>query len=211
MWDIWMRPNKWKEGHGERWKKRVWERQCTCSLPGFRVHVWRNAFIRVIPPLSNKSSVVWRASDRRAMGWTWEGGAVLEGARGFSVLGRANLPNAGLRVQGDLHVKASSITKGWKGAGQDLDNPFLFWWVVCFHAVRYWAAGPLYPHLLNPPVCFSTFCFCFVFRLFLIHGPCFFSFTWIGVMEQCNVKQRLEQLLSWLYLKAKQRHENHFT
>lgn len=46
----------------------------------------------------------------------------------------------------------------------------------------------------------------FVFRLFLIRASYFFSFTWIGVMDQCNVKRRLEQLLSWLRLKAKQHH-----
>ncbi len=40
-----------------------WFNQTETSLPGFRVHVWRNAFINVIPLLSNKASVIWRASE----------------------------------------------------------------------------------------------------------------------------------------------------
>lgn len=47
-----------------------WFNQTETSLPGFRVHVWRNAFINVIPLLSNKASVIWRASEGAgAAGW----------------------------------------------------------------------------------------------------------------------------------------------
>lgn len=176
---IWRRANKWKSDRKrepERDERREFESDSALvpcfnqtetsllSLPGFRVHVWRNAFINVIPLLSNKASVIWRASER-ASGELRGGGAVLteEGVRGkytpFSVVRRARRPNTGLSVQGDLHVKAPGITKGWKGAGQDLDNPFLFWWVVCFHAVRYWAASLLYPHLFSPLVLCPSFCF----------------------------------------------------
>lgn len=177
MRGIWRRANKWKSDRAgkrepERDERREFESDSALvpyfdqtetsllSLLGFRVHVWRNAFINVIPLLSNKASVIWRASEEPR-----GGGAVLteDGVRGkytpFSVVRRARRPNTGLCVQGDLHVKAPGITKGWKGAGQDLDNPFLFWWVVCFHAVRYWAASPLSPHLFSPLVRCSSFCF----------------------------------------------------
>lgn len=83
---IWRRANKWKSDRArkrepERDERREFESDSALvpcfnqtetsllSLPGFRVHVWRNAFINVIPLLSNKASVIWRASERRAAGW----------------------------------------------------------------------------------------------------------------------------------------------
>ncbi len=140
----------------------------------------------------------------------WRGSSRWRRVRGkytpFSVVKRARRPNTGLCVQGDLHVKAPGMTKGWKGAGQDLDNPFLFWWVVCFHAVRYWAASPLQPHLLSPLVHWFTFSLVLFSGYFLYVLLILNFFMWIGVMNQSYVKRRLEQLLSWLRIKAKQHH-----